>query len=360
MISYNGITASPDPAAININPKWGIAWEGHKIIWPGGVGQNQDLQDIFRYYVEQFFARVEKPIDYRYNIAGFWGYEYRANVNNPSSLSCHASGTAIDTNAVRHPNGSRNTFTAAQYKAIGEILDELEGVLICGIPGFRTPGGRVGGWTSASRPDEMHCEAAVNSRANWARVAAKIRPLLGKGAVAEAKPAPAPAASKDGSVTASGVTVRQVQTQLKKFGYNLVVDGDFGPKTTQAVREFQAGHGLRVDGIVGPLTWGALAKGPAPKPKPKPAPFPLKNGQVFGVWNEPGWKDKTRSGDPRFDDQGIRNLIKTIQGKVGIAVKGRDGIYGPKTRAAVVKFQKSHKLHADGLVGPATWKALFA
>ena len=37
---------------------------------------------------------------------GCWGYEFRANVNNPSQLSCHASGTAIDYNANRHPNGT--------------------------------------------------------------------------------------------------------------------------------------------------------------------------------------------------------------------------------------------------------------
>lgn len=35
-----------------------------------------------------------------------------------------------------------------------------------------------------------------------------------------------------------------------------------------------------------------------------------------------------------------------------------DGIYGPKTRAAVIQFQKAHGLKPDGLVGPLTTKAL--
>lgn len=37
-----------------------------------------------------------------------------------------------------------------------------------------------------------------------------------------------------------------------------------------------------------------------------------------------------------------------------------DSVFGPKTRDAVVKFQKSHDLDDDGIVGPDTWAALAA
>jgi peptidoglycan hydrolase-like protein with peptidoglycan-binding domain len=370
--SYNGCPASPNPSLIDVDKDWGITWNGVKIIWPGGVGQNDDLRDIFQYYVEQFFARVEKPIDTRYNVAGFWGYEYRANVNNPSSLSCHASGTAIDTNAVRHPNGSRNTFITEQYAQIGAILDELEGVLIAGIPGFRTPAGRVGGWTSSSRPDEMHVEAAGFDRIAWARVANKIRPFLGKGS--NIPRVPQPPASQDGSITVPRLAVRTVQTYLNRLGANpkLSVDDVMGPATTQAIRVFQTKHGLRVDGIVGQITWNALvsawaAKQAAANPTPAPAPFPLKKGQVFGTWNHAGnrsdgtpWRNLTRSGDHRWDGQDIRNLIKTIQAELGIKGDNVDGIFGSDTEGRVKKFQRENGLSDDGLVGPTTWKKLFS
>lgn len=55
-----------------------------------------------------------------------------------------------------------------------------------------------------------------------------------------------------------GLWVRKLQTILNDNGAKLKVDGDFGPKTQAAVKNFQNAHGLTKDGIVGPYTWDAL------------------------------------------------------------------------------------------------------
>ncbi len=60
---------------------------------------------------------------------------------------------------------------------------------------------------------------------------------------------------------AKGAAVTQLQQKLRAHGYNLSVDGDFGPRTAEAVRGFQRAKGLGVDGVVGPKTWAALNGG---------------------------------------------------------------------------------------------------
>ena len=55
-----------------------------------------------------------------------------------------------------------------------------------------------------------------------------------------------------------GTDVAEIQGQLSSFGYDVAADGDFGPATAEAVKDFQATHGLAVDGMVGPSTYEAL------------------------------------------------------------------------------------------------------
>lgn len=58
----------------------------------------------------------------------------------------------------------------------------------------------------------------------------------------------------------AGPEVKILQTKLKAHGANPgPADGVFGPQTEAAVRKFQAAEHLVVDGIVGPVTWTALA-----------------------------------------------------------------------------------------------------
>lgn len=52
--------------------------------------------------------------------------------------------------------------------------------------------------------------------------------------------------------------IRVVQQALANQGYTVDVDGVFGVGTEQAIRQFQADHGLETDGIVGRSTFYAL------------------------------------------------------------------------------------------------------
>lgn len=55
-----------------------------------------------------------------------------------------------------------------------------------------------------------------------------------------------------------GPDVRLLQEKLNQQGAHLILDGDFGSRTDQEVRNFQAKHGLKADGLVGPQTRKAL------------------------------------------------------------------------------------------------------
>ena len=43
-----------------------------------------------------------------------------------------------------------------------------------------------------------------------------------------------------------------------QYYLGLKVDGDFGPKTESAIKDFQKQHGLKVDGVVGSNTWNLM------------------------------------------------------------------------------------------------------
>ena len=52
----------------------------------------------------------------------------------------------------------------------------------------------------------------------------------------------------------TGEDVKWVQAVLHKLGYDISVDGSFGPASKSVVRQFQNDYGLEVDGSVGPIT----------------------------------------------------------------------------------------------------------
>jgi hypothetical protein len=156
--SYNGWKASQSPSEIGVVP-----FVVNGVSFPSGA-RGGDVGVVFGYLAEQYAKRVEPLVS-----PGCWGYYYKQSANSAALLSCHSSGTAIDFNAPKHPNGKRGTFTAAQVKAIRAILAELGGVVYWG-------GDAWGNGT----PDEMHFE--IDTDATVAQVAAVANKIRGMAA----------------------------------------------------------------------------------------------------------------------------------------------------------------------------------
>ena len=305
---------------------------------PGGklAVRKGDVAVIMQYIAEQFHSTVE-PLKW----PGNWGYAERK-IRGGSSLSNHASGTAIDLNAPRHYLGAVGTFTSSQVRAIRKILSACEGTI------------RWGG-DYRGRKDEMHFEINAGT-AKVARVAKKLRPKLQGPSI----PGGGGGGSKYTTVTGStplvklyhkGEPVRRIQKAV-----GVKVDGYYGPDTANAVAAFQKKHGLAADKIVGPDTWAAIngSKTPAPAPKPKTPAFPLPSGHWYGVESS---NPKNHSGYHAKDRAGIRQLqqgLKDRNWKISV-----DGRYGPATRQIVTSFQRKAGIRVDGAVGAETWSAIF-
>lgn len=160
-----------------------------------------------------------------------------------------------------------------------------------------------------------------------------------------------------------GNPVKDVQVVLKAHGYDLGkggVDGYYGTLVKTGVEAFQKKNGLTVDGIVGPKTWNKIKADPAFKSHrpatPKVPAFPLGKGEWMGrESNNP----KNRSGALAKDRPAIRAAQRRLLNRGWSGVGKADGIYGPKMEKVVRQFQREKGLTVDGLLGLATWKAMW-
>ena len=135
----------------------------------------------------------------------------------------------------------------------------------------------------------------------------------------------------------TGDAVKTLQETLNTKGFDSGnVDGIFGAKTYAAVTAFQKANSLGVDGIVGKLTWAKL--------------YDATPVNVTPVTTQPMLRTGSR-GDAVRKLQELLNALGYDCGSV-------DGIFGSKTKAAVLAFQKANGLGADGIVGPLTWGKL--
>ena len=110
----------------------------------------------------------------------------------------------------------------------------------------------------------------------------------------------------------SGEPVRRLQAKL-----GIEADGEFGPNTEKALKDWQTKNSLSADGIAGPDTFMAM-----------------------GLYELVLLKQGTRG-----------DAVKKLQEKLAI---GADGQFGSATERAVRDYQQKNGLVVDGMAGPAT------
>jgi len=100
----------------------------------------------------------------------------------------------------------------------------------------------------------------------------EFRQLAGSGAPPPGPPANGAEPTIRQGDTGPAVSKAQGRLNLHGAAPALTVDGAFGALTTKEAKDFQTGHHLAADGVVGPQTWAALNAKPATPPAEKPAP----------------------------------------------------------------------------------------
>lgn len=302
MYSYNGWEGIPE-------------WNDSRLTTITVAGTNTrlrvlggDVAVILQHVADRFNREVE-PV--QEPIVDDWGWSYRKTTGG-GSLSCHASGTAIDLNADDHPYGTvaSSNFTPAQIAACRRIVADS---VIDGVPMLR--------WLEHSDP--MHWE--LNRRSSGAtpgrvaRLASRLRGVVIANPLTSVKPTERTPQAIDWRPR-TGELIRIVQECV-----GAGIDGDRGPQTMAKTKDKQKALGIPQDGLAGPafveaylLSVGNLYRGKAGMPEPA-----VKFVQWIG--------DVTPDGDfgPRTEDS-----VKGMQVWAGL---NPDGNVGKTTKRAITR-----------------------
>ena len=158
-------------------------------------------------------------------------------------------------------------------------------------------------------------------------------------------------------VGSRGNEVKQMQFYLRIIARSnrnipsINADGIFGSATEAAVRAFQNGYGLNVDGVVGPLTWNKIYE----------VYTDLING-LLTADQRPGVYPGTplRLGSTGRAVKEIQYYLYLLSAYFPeIPQIAYDGIFGAATEKAVRAYQQLFGLTVDGIVGRATWDSIY-
>jgi peptidoglycan hydrolase-like protein with peptidoglycan-binding domain len=146
-----------------------------------------------------------------------------------------------------------------------------------------------------------------------------------------------------------GHDVRVLQDFLTQAGFATPIAGVFGPQTLRNVKRFERSQHLAVDGIVGPQVTHALRQAIAQRA----AARARQHGHSGGG---PSKHLGDRTLKKGMQGQDVR-VLQDYLSRAGVATPV-DGAFGPTTLRNVKRFQRSHGLTVDGIVGPQVVGAL--
>ena len=161
----------------------------------------------------------------------------------------------------------------------------------------------------------------------------------------------------------TGNEVTQIQIRLNRISKNYPaipkispVDGIFAEETDAAVRAFQSIFNLTVDGLVGNATWYAIQRVyAAVKRLNDLASEGLTPEEVTNLFTQTLMEGSRGRGV--YELQYFLNFIANYNASVPYIET--DGIFGPKTRAAVEAAQALYGLPVTGVVDVETWDYIY-
>ena len=163
-----------------------------------------------------------------------------------------------------------------------------------------------------------------------------------------------------------GTSVFTLQRQLNRitkdypFFGALTVDGIFGAEMTATVKRFQRQFSLTADGTVGRQTWYKISY--IYVSVKDLAELTSEGETSSGSLSDGTWGGRTlRTGSSGSAVEQLQFWLNTISQYVSsIPSVTVDGRFGSGTAAAVRAFQRRYGLTVDGVVGEATWNAVYA
>lgn len=167
---------------------------------------------------------------------------------------------------------------------------------------------------------------------------------------------------------------KNAQIAVAQKALGVTADGQFGPQTFAAVVAWQSRVGVQITGVLDKATWARLVPTPpappvssppvrtVPEPAQSPTPAPAPSSALAPI--RPVFKTPPAPvASTRYTAYKATILRQGSRGPAVVALQRAikatpDGAFGPKTRSALVTFQKLQHISPNGVADRLVWDRL--